>query len=440
MVAGLRRCALLSSREAEGHAQRTSQRGLVAQSLRQSSPGRVQNTVVGTANDVEVFQQAWQSRDDGAIGALLGYPGCCRAAFVAFWRSGGKDPTWPMAGATDGVARSGAVLTVAGSDNANILWRWLGIRAVAHLPCSFSCEHSAQIGERMFDLGYETGYAEEMEALCEVLAWPVEYSALHGIAEIKTPLLRIATQTDATAQKYVVKRPGTKYPAECPPGVRFPYRAPVPLTLRRRHADTLRQTATGDDPALTVPEWDSKDNGFASQEAMNRAHRPLTELASRIIGDQQSSILDLGSGNGALLAAVSARCSAVTPFGVDLNPEAVAHAALRRTGEVRLGDFFDSSTWRHRHYSLAILMFGRLLEREEDAGRFLRALRRRCDTLLAYIYTDWSHVSLDDLARQHGLIIDSQLRVRTDHVQAGIIPLAAGRGLPVDSRESSREG
>ncbi len=48
-------------------------------------------------------------------------------------------------------------------------------------------------------------------------------------------------------------------------------------------------------------------------------------------------------------------------------------------------------------------MLGRLLEHEKDADQFLRALSDRCDTLLAYLYADWGHFSLPDLAAQYGL-------------------------------------
>jgi hypothetical protein len=69
-------------------------------------------------------------------------------------------------------------------------------------------------------------------------------------------------------------------------------------------------------------------------------------------------------------------------------------------------------------------MLGRLLEHEKDADQFLRALSDRCDTLLAYLYADWGHFSLPDLAAQYGLTLDPVLRIRTPHVQAGVIRLS----------------
>ena len=31
----------------------------------------------------------------------------------------------------------------------------------------------------------------------EILSWPVEWSVLHGIAEIKTPIFRVISRSDA---------------------------------------------------------------------------------------------------------------------------------------------------------------------------------------------------------------------------------------------------
>jgi hypothetical protein len=54
----------------------------------------------------------------------------------------------------------------------------------------------------------------------------VEWSCLHGIAEIKTPLLKVSANTDATASKYVVRRAGDRYPEEGAKGLSFAFRLP----------------------------------------------------------------------------------------------------------------------------------------------------------------------------------------------------------------------
>ncbi len=99
----------------------------------------------------------------------------------------------------------------------------MNLRAVPHLPCCFDCQHGVELGKKLIEIGRKTGYEEEMNWLLEILSWPVEWSALHGIAEIKTPILKISAQTDAMALKYVVRREGNAYPLEGAQGVNFPY-------------------------------------------------------------------------------------------------------------------------------------------------------------------------------------------------------------------------
>jgi hypothetical protein len=53
-----------------------------------------------------------------------------------------------------------------------------------------------------------------------------EWSALHGIAEIKTPVLKASTRTDATSCKDTVRRRGDNYPLEGIRRLSSPYRLP----------------------------------------------------------------------------------------------------------------------------------------------------------------------------------------------------------------------
>src|SRR5262249_8279463 len=50
---------------------------------------------VGTPQFQVCFKQAWDARDDEAIGALLGYPRCCRHFFKRVWvEQQSVDTTW----------------------------------------------------------------------------------------------------------------------------------------------------------------------------------------------------------------------------------------------------------------------------------------------------------------------------------------------------------
>jgi hypothetical protein len=167
--------------------------------------------VIGRAYDVRKFMQAWKAKDNDKMGELLGYPLCCRKFFLNYW-IGQRciDTTWPMAIESVGSAQT-RQLEINGLPATNIFWRWLGIRAVSHLPCSFNCSATAELAGKFRNCAQKIIAAEQLQWQDELLNMPVEWSALHGIAEITNPLLRIVTQTDATAGKYVVRWTGTAH-------------------------------------------------------------------------------------------------------------------------------------------------------------------------------------------------------------------------------------
>lgn len=183
--------------------------------------------VIGTPQDVSDFQKALEVGDNGKIARLLGFPICCNQFFRdTLVEQGLVDTTWPMALGNTSSSEEVRSIEVNGPPEANILWRWMGIRAVPHLPCSFHCQPTVEFGKKLIKVGSENGYKAEMDWLLEILSWPVEWSALHGIAEIKTPILKVSTRTDATPSKYVVKREGETFPLEGAQGLNFPFRIP----------------------------------------------------------------------------------------------------------------------------------------------------------------------------------------------------------------------
>jgi hypothetical protein len=182
-------------------------------------------TVVGMLPDLVAFRGAWDEADQETIGSLLGYPTCCREFFHDVWvKLGMVDPTWPMAAATAGAEISDRMIELDGPPRGNILWRWMGIRAVPHLPCRCDCAPSLELADAMLELGRDCGFGDEVDWTLEILSWPLEWSALHGIAEIKTPVLTVSTMTDATPHEYVVRRLGSGFPREGARGLDFPYR------------------------------------------------------------------------------------------------------------------------------------------------------------------------------------------------------------------------
>ena len=182
------------------------------------------HAAIGRKRDVKLFKEAWIEGGPDDQGSLLGYPACCRAHFNrCFVEHGFSDPTWLIARNTAGSGAVGNALYIDASPELNILLRSVNVRAVPHLPCRFDCEPSLEFARRFLDLARHTGYAKEAEELWEMLAWPVEFSVLHGIAEIRTPVMKIVTKTDATGAKYAIRWIGRAYPLDGARGLVFPY-------------------------------------------------------------------------------------------------------------------------------------------------------------------------------------------------------------------------
>lgn len=337
---------------------------------------------------------AWAKSDDPTIGRLLGFPACCREFFQKYWvRDRRVDTTYAM---TDD--RGGDV-----DGPANILWRWMGVRLVSHLPCSFGCRASAEISREMMGVGIRHGFAEEMGWAADVLSWPVEWSALHGIAEVRTPILRVSTRTDATADKLVVRYRGTGYPDEGASGTGFPFErraAYVPLTSLRSYRSA----------------FDPRDNGFSSEGAENAAHAVV-----RAAVDSSGAALDLGCGDGRLVRDIVGFGSG-RAYGVEVDPARAARAKVRLT-EVVVGPIANVDAWRGFDVDLTLVMPGRLLEMMAPGAAAVRdALRGR--RLLVYAYGDWltRFGSLEALTRAAGLDWNPTGPVRIgDGVQAVVI-------------------
>lgn len=366
--------------------------------------------VLGTPAAVKAMRRAWEASDNRAMGELLGYPACCRDFFEDVWvKAGWIDTTWPMAcGSVADGAPDGASIEVSGPAAANILLRWLGVRAVPHLPCSFGCAASAAMGEAWLGLGRAHGHAEAAADLLEMLDWPMEWSALHGLAEIKTPVNKVSTRTVATPHKLVVRRRGVRPPSTRPSGLRFPFQ----LSHRARARLKPPPGVAPDGPALLGEDF-HRDNGFASLPAMRQAHRQvLTVATDALAGAAECRVLDLGCGNGALLAEIVRAAPGCVPMGVEADLERALHARalLPRFHDRFLhGDLHElEAPWREPAFDLVLLMPGRLLEANEDrAARLRNRLAKGARKLLVYAYADTAaaHGGLEGLCARAGLTL-----------------------------------
>jgi hypothetical protein len=321
------------------------------------------------------------------IGELLGYPECCIDFYLKHWEQEKfVDTTWPMSVNGVSVSDNDTIIHIKEDTppEANILWRWQGVRLVSHLPCSFNCSHTVDIGIKNAELGRKLGYGQLIDSMYELLSWPVEWSALHGIAEIKTPINKISSRTDMTPWKYTVQKHSNVYPEDGASGTMYPWTEKKikikPITTTKSFIKSLEDTSV----------WE--ENGFAYKEAMDHFH----EVVIDAIGDMKyvpaGNVLDLGCGNGVLLGRVVGNRSDLIPHGVEMDRQRCMSAATTiHWGYFTMGNIFDLNTWKEDYYSLVLLMPGRLIETSpENALKLRKQLYEKTDLLLINLTCDWT--------------------------------------------------
>ena len=178
------------------------------------------------------FVQAWENGLRHDIELWLGAPPCCAKSAARFWRHGAADPLWHIAMASPSCRRpSRRLLELECAPACNVLLRGIGIRAISHTPCCLDCMDSIALAERLQAFGDELDCRAALAWVREILAWPMEWSAWHGLAEIRTPVCRITTATEYSSHRYVVRSHGQGWPHEGAKGLDFPYHNAKPHRL-----------------------------------------------------------------------------------------------------------------------------------------------------------------------------------------------------------------
>jgi hypothetical protein len=350
--------------------------------------------VIGRVTDAQLFESAYLSKDDGAIGRLLGYPPCCIDFFNRVWVDEGFiDTTWPMTqNTTSKKVISPTHLEITEVSSGSQLLRWLGLRVAIHLPCSFDCQPTAALAKKLSEVARSAGFHQEMNWLEEMLSWPIEWTALNGLAEITTPVGTISTVTDATAETYRVSYKGAGSAKASGWSVSFP-------------------EGSLEDPFRNL-EWYYRDNGFSSRQGMDLFHEPILKLAAETLRQATGNVLDLGCGNGVLVKKICQPSGDLIPWGIDISSANIAHAQLltsRFSDNFIVADIFDDcETWaENRQFQLVMLSLVRLTEvSEELAEKLLRRVKKYARNLLVYAYN--GDGSLEELARKTGITLYDQ--------------------------------
>jgi hypothetical protein len=304
---------------------------------------------IGRFDKVRELVRGYKEGDNEAIGKVLGYPLCCVKFFNRYWISENWiDTSFHMAGGKEDHYFF--------SPYCNILLRWLGLRYVSHLPCSFICEDTATIGNSHYQLALDMGLRTLADQLYDILSWSVEWSGLHGIGFITTPVCRITMRTDMFKKRQVVRLHGKKMPRSAAHGLTFPF-------ISR--------------------ESKISPNGFYNEDDEKRAHNLLIDLVRM---KPPKSVIDLGCGNRALLLKMSDEFKC-TIYGVD-------DSAEKKPDFV--GDVFSLQDFP-RDFDLALISKARIRENAVGWYHLLRIIEKRCKFLVVYSYDgDREQVSIGD--------------------------------------------
>ena len=337
--------------------------------------------------DFEEVKEAGNS--DLEIGRVLGYPKCCREFFQDVWIDKQFiDTSWQMAVDPDDTEDLSVKEFEDVDARNNVLWRWMGIRAASHLPCSFNCEETKRIGEENLSLLSQ----ENRDVGLEILSWPVEWSALHGIVEIKTPILKVSAKTDVTPTTYTVRLKSDKYPKRGISGVNFPF--------KNSASNSYTQQVSFRSVEFESEDWYYQDNGFSTLKWMNASHKSIVNVM-RKNNSLYNNVVDLGCGNGALLYKLNRLRSNVIPYGCDHDKyDFIKHSKIihpdfsnnfQQTDIAAYVKFLNNIPGVM--FDLCLLTPTRISEYDE-AGRFEDAdairyfIKNKCKYVLLYSYGD----------------------------------------------------
>jgi hypothetical protein len=212
------------------------------------TPADTATVVVGRPADIETMAAVWGRGACAEVATLLGYPSCCGGFLVGLVDEHRLDATWSVAHNSDHSTHDRSDIAIRAQPETNVLWAPVGIRLLPHIPCQFGCARSRHVGDELMDLARMMGYDAEIGWIQQILSWPLRWSALHGIAETKTPILKMVTRTDATAAIHTVDWQGVGQPDSAASGLSFPHRPPRRLKISdsRSFARGLANTDGGE--------------------------------------------------------------------------------------------------------------------------------------------------------------------------------------------------
>jgi hypothetical protein len=150
--------------------------------------------------ELDEMIKAFHVFDNDTMGRLLGYPKCCVEAFKSRWPNE-KDTVLRAAMDSVGQDESSKEIHLNDICFTNVFLRYSGHRYIPHLPCSFYCSESENIGKKMMQLE-ESVFGESV--LKRILSLPLTVSMYRGISEVTSEWFKIVVGTDFTKEKYTI--------------------------------------------------------------------------------------------------------------------------------------------------------------------------------------------------------------------------------------------
>ena len=181
--------------------------------------GERRRLIIGQEKMARDCAVALQADDFRSVAELTGVPACCRDQCTDPHRGSPRDS---LLNAFQ-INRGEPVMDLCCNPFLNPLLRPIGLALTEQLPCSFDCEASKHVAIRKLELARSYGLGTEMDWLEAMLGWPAEWSALHGIAEVKTGILKIAHRIAYTPFKRVVRYLGRAPASDSARALLFPY-------------------------------------------------------------------------------------------------------------------------------------------------------------------------------------------------------------------------
>lgn len=154
---------------------------------------------------------------------LLDVPACCARSMANVDHTVSEDPARRMAELQMDDVRS--PLTLGESlPGANIFWAAFNVRPIGFVPCKFDCAAAHEQFDRL-RASLRPDETALFEDLLELLSMAAEWSVLHGIGELRTPIAKVIQDVAPGERPLVLQVLGNRKPRHFSTGLRFPFAA-----------------------------------------------------------------------------------------------------------------------------------------------------------------------------------------------------------------------